>query len=478
MFSVFLLMPMSRTLAAGAVSVLFVVSIIICMYSLLFVPAVEGFAPSDLHEPQQYTAQQLPSIPSVAGDWIVRPGVVVTISVGNIFERYGGTVSININNNGTRPLFIVDLGFDWVDYSMETIKEVHQEIPPGGSHFVKAIAVDGPPHAGHENYRLRIRALLFRNGQWYTVTAQGSDWLQFSEHTVAISALASDQENEILLNNLLYYEKTNDIVDFDSLAVEMAANIATATQGNNYNIGKVCAIFDYVNENVVYTDDPGGDVWYSPRDTLGFGIGDCEDYAMLIAAMVEDVGGTTRMYLTNDHAFAAVYLGNNESDLLSATEDVRAYYGTKAKVHAMVDEKGYWIVADPLGTFHLGGLAVGQSPTTGSGTEWNTSFPDTDTLYAIDITTESISLPIWLNTRLWLLLVGIFGVTDIFLILSLTSKDDEVKNCLACNGEIRESGYICLNCGSAYHQACAFQSGVCGNCGAPVRLPPPPPPTT
>jgi hypothetical protein len=461
---------MSRNMAAGVVSTLFVVSVIACMYSILVVPTVEGFSSEDLHEPQPYTVQTLPDLPPVAGDWVTRPDITVTISVGNLYAQYGGAVSMTVHNNGSRRLYLVDMGFDWVGTQVQTEKEVHREIGPGEAYTIKTIATDGPAHEGEHNYRIRMRFLLFRNGQWFRVISGGEEWLQFSEHTVTVSPLGAERSNEVVLNQQLYYEKANDLMDFGSLAVEMAADIATATQGSNYNIAKVCAIFDYVNENIAYTDDPGEDLWYSPQDTLGYGRGDCEDYALLIAAMVEDAGGTTRMYLTNDHAFAAVYVGDSIQDFQNASAGVRSYYGTDAKVHALVDDSGYWLVTDPLGTFYAGGLAVGQSPTTGSDLEWNDTFEDTGTLYAVDITGEDINTPPWLNSKLWLVLITLFGLTDIVLIISITSKAGE--RCQVCNVEVGINPYRCAACGSILHQACARELGACPRCGAPVTLPP------
>ena len=46
--------------------------------------------------------------------------------------------------------------------------------------------------------------------------------------------------------------------------------------------------------------------------TLKVGAGDCEDQAILLSSMIEAVGGTTRVYLTDNHAFAAVYIGNGD----------------------------------------------------------------------------------------------------------------------------------------------------------------------
>lgn len=64
-----------------------------------------------------------------------------------------------------------------------------------------------------------------------------------------------------------------------------------------------------VKEEIEYVSDPrGNDIWEPANVTLRIGAGDCEDQAILLSSMLEAVGGTTRVYLTDNHAFAAVYL--------------------------------------------------------------------------------------------------------------------------------------------------------------------------
>jgi len=45
------------------------------------------------------------------------------------------------------------------------------------------------------------------------------------------------------------------------------------------------------------------------------GVGDCDDFAILMSALVESIGGTTRIIFAQNktmggHAYAEVYLGN------------------------------------------------------------------------------------------------------------------------------------------------------------------------
>ena len=68
--------------------------------------------------------------------------------------------------------------------------------------------------------------------------------------------------------------------------------------------------------------DPRGiDYFAYANETLKVGekancvdVGDCDDFAILMSALIESIGGTTRVILahnnsTGGHAFAEVYLG-------------------------------------------------------------------------------------------------------------------------------------------------------------------------
>jgi hypothetical protein len=208
--------------------------------------------------------------------------------------------------------------------------------------------------------------------------------------------------------------------------------------------------------------------------------GDCEDYALLLSSMVARAGGTARVYLTIDHAFAAVYVGNTSMDLADATDDVRAYYGTDVNVHAFSDELGYWMVADPLGSFYMGGLAVNQTPMNEHLGTWNTTFPTSDDIHSIDVTGIRISQPLWLDQMLWMGMILIFGFATIAVLLMPQPGAPQPKTlCHICAAEVAPGDlYLCPHCKTTYHRPCAFSRAQCMTCGKATQYPPPPPPGT
>jgi len=463
---------MSKTIMAGIFSILLVISVAMGAYSMVTMPQVESLSAADIHAPGQFTASPLPPLPDfIAGVTMSRPDISVMIYIGQIFEDYGGSVRFGVTNNDSRPMFLEEISFNWVGGLEDFQILVNQKIGAGETYMIKSLAVSGPATEGNHEYQIRMRVLQLRNNQWYRVISGTDDWLAFTEHTIEVAQLSGSDANEITSNPKRYFVKLNSLVDFESDAVAQASINATAGMGADYDMGKVCAIFDWLDVNINYTLDPGGgDTWYSPDETLASLKGDCEDYAMLLAAMVEHAGGTSRVYLTVDHAFAAVYVGNTSDELSNAIAGVQAYYGTDVKTHSFADETGYWMIADPLGGLHMGGLAVGQSPTEYHAGLWNTTFNGTETLYAIDVTGVDMNRPLWMDSNIWMGMILVFGFITIGFLVATQSEKPLIKTlCHICAGEIAGDLYVCPHCRTTYHRPCAFSKAYCMTCGRPIR---------
>jgi transglutaminase-like putative cysteine protease len=191
-------------------------------------------------------------------------------------------------------------------------------------------------------------------------------------------------------NPSFYFETINQLVEPAEPAVRgKAAQVARSYPGA-YNIYQVCALFDMVKDKVEYVSDPrGNDIWESANVTLKIGAGDCEDQAILLSSMLEAVGGTTRVYLTNSHAFAAVYIGSGTDATNAAVEGVRAYYGN-VDVNYLTDEYGSWLMLDPTSSLYAGGLPGKTAQARVKAAEGNETyrswtFVNTNEVKAIDI---------------------------------------------------------------------------------------------
>ncbi|MEA2045792.1 MAG: transglutaminase domain-containing protein [Euryarchaeota archaeon] len=145
-------------------------------------------------------------------------------------------------------------------------------------------------------------------------------------------------------------------------AVELAAR-----SPGPYNIGQICSIDEYLRDNWLYVADPRGiDYYGSASNTLLLGkeldcvgAGDCDDYAILMASILESIGGTTRIILACNgiscHIFTEVYIGPADDD---TTRSIVSWLKNKYKcdeIQGHVDQSnGFWLNLDWNG-IHPGG---------------------------------------------------------------------------------------------------------------------------
>jgi len=95
----------------------------------------------------------------------------------------------------------------------------------------------------------------------------------------------------------------------------------------NYNIAQICDIWDTCNSNWVYISDPYAhfDRFFSASETINANLrGDCDDFAVLLAACIRAIGGTAVIMRERTqgvgHAYTCVYIG---SDIDTASVNLR-----------------------------------------------------------------------------------------------------------------------------------------------------------
>ncbi|MBN1235353.1 MAG: hypothetical protein JW999_04800 [Methanotrichaceae archaeon] len=166
----------------------------------------------------------------------------------------------------------------------------------------------------------------------------------------------------------------NDAVDpQNTLTRNKAVEIAADAQGP-LNIDQICFIYKYVRDNWEYVPDPRGiDYISSGNNTIKLaekiaarqnksvaGAGDCDDYAVLTASLIEAIGGTTRVVLAygggEGHAYTEVYLGEIDSNSTKAILNLlRRKYGCNLVYgHLAEENRTYWLNLDWNST-HPGG---------------------------------------------------------------------------------------------------------------------------
>ncbi len=170
-------------------------------------------------------------------------------------------------------------------------------------------------------------------------------------------------------------ELINDAVDpQNTLTRNKAVEIAADAPGP-LNVDQICYIYKYLRENWEYVSDPRGiDYISSGNNTITLaekiaarqnksvaGAGDCDDYSVLTASLIEAIGGATRVVLAygggEGHAYAEVYLGDIDSNStkailnwLKSKYDCDLVYG-----HLLEENRTFWLNLDWNST-HPGGL--------------------------------------------------------------------------------------------------------------------------
>ncbi|VVB65121.1 Photosystem I assembly protein Ycf3 [uncultured archaeon] len=177
-------------------------------------------------------------------------------------------------------------------------------------------------------------------------------------------------------------EELNKKVEPDYTTIRETAAMLASKYPGDLRIDQICEIYYYLK----YGDDTKSG-WRYVRDTRGIdswnyanasmkigdrikcvGLGDCDDFAILMAAFVESIGGATRIILANNnsiggHAYTEVYLGqlNNSNcqikDIMEWLQ--REFNAGKIYGHVDTDTKEVWLNLDwgpdERGNAHPGG---------------------------------------------------------------------------------------------------------------------------
>ncbi len=102
-----------------------------------------------------------------------------------------------------------------------------------------------------------------------------------------------------------------------NIDVRAAASDAIKSHPGAYSVNQLLDVYDWVHTNVFYQNVPVDFTYqpYTPSETLKTKSGDCKNQALLLASMVEAIGGYSRILLIPEcgHAFTEVYVGNNDT---------------------------------------------------------------------------------------------------------------------------------------------------------------------
>jgi heat shock protein HslJ len=161
---------------------------------------------------------------------------------------------------------------------------------------------------------------------------------------------------------------------------DQALRFAGANAGT-HTIGQICSIYEYLRfgdastKGWIYTSNPRGTDYYAyANETLKLGkeigctgTGNCNDFAITMSALMESIGGTTRIINAcgsdGCHAYTEIYLGqlnapNNQ--VIDIINSLKQAYGTD-KIYVHIDPITWdvwlnldWWADHPGGNFFQG----------------------------------------------------------------------------------------------------------------------------
>ncbi|MBC7080825.1 MAG: transglutaminase domain-containing protein [Thermoplasmatales archaeon] len=337
----------------------------------LFAFEREGFKEEDLLPPLPYFVS-FEEKPPQSSFLAYSASYEVTWKISPAYSLSRCAFKIYINNTGESDIFVYGFAIKINGREQISKYEHGKEILRGeNKSFIFSFLC---PEEGNHSYKLGVYFMAGKGRKWYD---HGLKYLK-EEKYIEVKGFESKKEHKFYKNYFRYFDKINELVNpFDPI-IKSKANEITSKYGSSYNIAKICAIFDWVYENVEYKKEEK-DEWNKPSYAI-FNGGDCEEFAMLISALISAIGGNARIYLTDNHAFSSIYIGKN----LSLLECIDAYYSANLTYAIFEDEFGYWLVADPLSYFYLGCLPVGSAVAGEKGNVYD-FYMITSELHAIDV---------------------------------------------------------------------------------------------
>lgn len=85
-------------------------------------------------------------------------------------------------------------------------------------------------------------------------------------------------------------------------------------KNSGYNMGDACDVYNHVNRNWQYRYDKNAEFFFGASQTINSGyIGDCDDYSIVMSALLKNMGFNTRMVTAYNesygHAYPELFIG-------------------------------------------------------------------------------------------------------------------------------------------------------------------------
>jgi hypothetical protein len=296
-------------------------------------------------------------------------------NIGTACAVWGGELRCWLQNTGKQDIFVYGFSIEG-DWGAATCATVGMTLEPNVERYLGILHFSGPPSAGKYHFTMKT-AVMVRTpapfGDLYHFWWYDYGWVGDSVKSVAFLSLGETPHYTERSNPRYYFDKANGIMNSNDPAVLAKASDIAANHSGAYNIFQAAAAFDYVFQNVVYVNDPAGrDYWATPGETLWNLTGDCEDHALVLAALITAMGGNARFHMEKDHAFLSIFVGMVDIDTIRNA--LERYYNTPLEIASFQDSSGSWLAADSTASMYLGGLPLGGQPLASGWGLTNTTF--------------------------------------------------------------------------------------------------------
>lgn len=299
------------------------------------------------------------AVPSGAASLVPTYSLEGRWETGLAYVDWGGELRFWLQNAGRSDIFVYGFSLE-ADWCSPVCITVGLTVPPGGERYLGLLHFAGPSNPGPGSYTLKTGVLVSVTG-----SGPGQGWRDYgyvgnSQKTMHFLPLGKVHSFAEIKNPAYFFDKANRLMNSKDPAVVRTADGLRARFPGQYSSFQAAAAFDWVHGNITYKAEPNGqDHWQPPDETLRILTGDCEDYALLLSAVIAAMNGTTRFEVEDNHAFLSVYAG---TDLAGITDALSRYYNTRLNVAAFHDRYGWWLSADATDAMYLGALPLGGEP--------------------------------------------------------------------------------------------------------------------
>ncbi|WP_396139151.1 transglutaminase, partial [Flavobacterium sp.] len=189
----------------------------------------------------------------------------------------------------------------------------------------------------------------------------------FEDYRYMIYSMSENPNpQDLIIAKLLPFPNKSKIIDAVDFSNPKVRNFALSATRKNFNpthqkrnkrlMIQCFAVFKEINSKWNYVNDPKGREYIAyASESLQHFSGDCDDHAILMAACIKVIGGTTRIIHTGGHLYPEMLIGDKndlESAIYFIKEEFFAIESKNQQIHYHIDERGQiWLNLDYTATY-------------------------------------------------------------------------------------------------------------------------------